>query len=200
MFINISGGNKGLVSQVSGLSVYGGDDRIDAQTHKVTHGTTFQLGSLNVQCLFTPCHTSGHICYFVKGDEGEAPIVFTGDTLFVAGCGRFFEGTPDYMYKALVDVLGALPPQTRVYCGHEYTVKNLQFARQVEPGNAAVRAKLEWAEQQRSMQLPTVPSTIGEEFTFNPFMRVREKAVQDYARKTDAVATMGVLRAEKDNF
>nr|XP_045238357.1 hydroxyacylglutathione hydrolase, mitochondrial isoform X3 [Macaca fascicularis] len=141
-----AGGNEKLVKLQSGLKVYGGDDRIGALTHKITHLSTLQVGSLNVKCLATPCHTSGHICYFVSRPGGsEPPAVFTGDTLFVAGCGKFYEGTADEMCKALLEVLGRLPPDTRVYCGHEYTINNLKFARHVEPGNAAIQEKLAWA-------------------------------------------------------
>ncbi|XP_054549863.1 hydroxyacylglutathione hydrolase, mitochondrial isoform X4 [Talpa occidentalis] len=141
-----AGGNEKLVKLEPGLKVYGGDDRIGALTHKATHLLTLQVGSLSVKCLSTPCHTSGHICYLVsKPGSAEPPAVFTGDTLFVAGCGKFYEGTADQMHKALLEVLGRLPPDTRVYCGHEYTVSNLQFARHVEPNNTAVREKLAWA-------------------------------------------------------
>ncbi|CAG2063776.1 unnamed protein product, partial [Timema podura] len=106
-----AGGNESLVKQVSGLQVCGGDDRIKALTRKVSHGDQLKVGQLSVRCLFTPCHTSGHICYFVES-AGHAPAVFTGDTLFIAGCGRFFEGTPDQMYKALVETLSELPDET----------------------------------------------------------------------------------------
>ncbi|OWK11407.1 HAGH, partial [Cervus elaphus hippelaphus] len=108
-----AGGNEKLVKLEPGLKVYGGDDRIGALTHKVTHLSTLQVGSLSVKCLSTPCHTSGHICYFVtKPNSPEPPAVFTGDTLFVAGWGKFYEGTADEMYKALLEVLGRLPPDT----------------------------------------------------------------------------------------
>ncbi|KAM9210530.1 hydroxyacylglutathione hydrolase, mitochondrial isoform 3-T7 [Dugong dugon] len=141
-----AGGNEKLVKLEPGLKVYGGDDRIGALTNKVTHLSTLQVGSLNIKCLSTPCHTSGHICYFVsKPGSSEPPAVFTGDTLFVAGCGKFYEGTADEMYKALIEVLGRLPPDTKVYCGHEYTINNLKFARHVEPHNAAIQEKLAWA-------------------------------------------------------
>ncbi|KAM4820140.1 hydroxyacylglutathione hydrolase, mitochondrial isoform 3-T3 [Thomomys bottae] len=172
-----AGGNEKLVKMEPGLKVYGGDDRIGALTHKVTHLTMLQVGSLSVKCLSTPCHTSGHICYFVSKPGGsEPPAVFTGDTLFVAGCGKFYEGTADEMYKALLEILGRLPPDTRVYCGHEYTINNLKFARHVEPGNTAVQEKLAWAKEKYSVGEPTVPSTLAEEFTYNPFMRGEDGA------------------------
>lgn len=196
-----AGGNEKLVKMVSGLKVYGGDSRIGALTQKVSHLTTFQVGSLHVKCLYTPCHTSGHICYYVtKPNSTEPPAVFTGDTLFVAGCGKFFEGTPEEMYAALIEVLGRLPPETRVYCGHEYTINNLKFARHVEPCNDAIKQKLAWAKETYNSGEPTIPSTLAEEFTFNPFMRVREKSVQEHAGERDPISTMGAIRKEKDHF
>ncbi|XP_006733090.1 hydroxyacylglutathione hydrolase, mitochondrial-like [Leptonychotes weddellii] len=198
---NHAGGNEKLVKLEPGLKVCGGDDRIGALTHKVTHLSTLQVGSLNVKCLSTPCHTSGHICYFVsKPSSSEPPAVFTGDTLFVAGCGKFYEGTADEMHKALLEILGRLPPDTRVYCGHEYTINNLKFARHIEPNNAAIQEKLAWAKEKYSIGEPTVPSTITEEFTYNPFMRVREKTVQQHAGETDPVTTMRAICKEKDHF
>ncbi|GAB6021426.1 hypothetical protein CHUAL_004035 [Chamberlinius hualienensis] len=196
-----AGGNENLATKVAGLKFYGGDDRIGALTNKVNHGDEFKIGNLNVKCLFTPCHTSGHICYYVTSqNESESPAVFTGDTLFIGGCGKFFEGSPIQMYKALVEILGNLPLKTRVYCGHEYTVSNLKFAKTVEPDNKSILDKLSWAEKQRSDGVPTVPSTIEEEKQFNPFMRVQEPTVQKYASSTDAVETIGFVRRAKDNF
>nr|CAD7199926.1 unnamed protein product [Timema douglasi] len=194
-----AGGNESLVKQVSGLQVCGGDDRIGALTRKVSHGDQLKVGQLSVRCLFTPCHTSGHICYYVES-AGHAPAVFTGDTLFIAGCGRFFEGTPDQMYKALVETLSELPDETRVFCGHEYTVQNLKFAQHVEPNNQDIKDKMSWAQMKRAKTEPTVPSTIGQEKKINPFVRVLEPQVQNHAGQSDPIATMGFIRREKDNF
>ncbi|XP_063046826.1 hydroxyacylglutathione hydrolase, mitochondrial isoform X1 [Engraulis encrasicolus] len=196
-----AGGNEKMVKLVSGLTVYGGDDRVGALTKMVKHNNTFKVGSLNVRCLFTPCHTTGHICYYVtKDNSSEPPAIFTGDTLFIAGCGKFFEGTADQMYTALIEIIGQLPPETRVFCGHEYTVNNLKFARHVEPDNETIRKKLAWAKEKFSNGEPTVPSTVADEFSFNPFMRVRERSVQDHAKKSDPIETMKAIRKEKDNF
>jgi len=195
-----AGGNEELCSKVAGLSVYGGDTRIGALTDQVSHGDCLQVGKINIKCLFTPCHTSGHICYFIEGSESLPPSVFTGDTLFVAGCGRFFEGTAEQMYHALVEVLGRLPPTTTVYCGHEYTVNNLKYALHVEPENRDILEKFEWAKNRRENKLPTIPSTIEEESKCNPFMRVSEESVQLHTKTTDPVATMAALRKEKDVF
>ncbi|XP_046327986.1 hydroxyacylglutathione hydrolase, mitochondrial-like isoform X2 [Haliotis rufescens] len=195
-----AGGNEKLVGLLGKTTVYGGDVRIGELTNKVKHGDEFKIGSLTVRCLFTPCHTSGHICYYVTGKEAEDPAVFTGDTLFQGGCGKFFEGTPDQMHKALIEVLSALPQQTKVYCGHEYTVSNLKYAAHVEPSSEAVASRLEWAQNQRTKGEATVPSTIGEEMQINPFMRVREASVQTHCNETDSVKVMGFLRSEKNQF
>ena len=139
--------------------------------------------------------------YVCVESEVEPGVVFTGDTLFIAGCGRFFEGSATDMYRALIEILGTLPSSTHVYCGHEYTVKNLKFAATVEPSSTAVLEKLAWAKAQRDKGQPTVPSTIAEEFMFNPFMRVRESSVQAHAGKVgDAIGTMAVIRSKKDMF
>lgn len=194
-----AGGNAKLCTKIPNLEVYGGDERIEALNHAVKHNDTFNIGGLKVQCLSTPCHTTGHICYYVTGD-GVTPAVFTGDTLFAGGCGRFFEGTADQMYQALIKVLGSLPDDTKVYCGHEYTENNLKFAIHVEPNNEAIHQKLEWACTQRKNNHSTVPSTIREERQTNPFMRVEEKSVMDHAKQTDPIQTMAYLRREKDRF
>ncbi|KAG2455216.1 HAGHL protein, partial [Polypterus senegalus] len=160
-----------------------------------------RFGTLNVRCLFTPCHTSGHMCYFVWEDGcTDAPAVFTGDTLFVAGCGRFFEGTAQQMYKNLTEVLSTLPLETKVFCGHEYTVKNLKFALKVEPDNAKVKEMLAWAKARDDDDKPTVPSSLEDEFQYNPFLRLSEEAVQKFTGKTDPVEVLSILRAEKDKF
>lgn len=190
-----AGGNEQLAQLYPKLPFYGGDDRIGALSNKVTHGDTFQIGGLDVRCLFTPCHTSGHICYYVTDAAGHG-AVFTGDTLFIGGCGKFFEGTGQQMFDALVNILGTLPDDTKVYCGHEYTVSNLKFAAHVEPHNEHVTSKLDWAKRQNC----TVPSTIGEEKQFNPFMRVQQPAMMERAKSKDPATVMQFLRDEKNRF
>ncbi|XP_074925248.1 hydroxyacylglutathione hydrolase-like protein isoform X3 [Chelonoidis abingdonii] len=166
-------GNEELAKVYPGLQVYGADERIGALTHKVTHNEELKFGDINVKCLFTPCHTSGHMCYFMwEENSPDAPALFSGDTLFIGGCGKFFEGTAEQMYKNLTEILGALPKDTKVFCGHEYTVRNLKFALKVEPENESVKKKLAWAKLRDDEDLPTVPSTLQEEFHYNPFLRV----------------------------
>jgi len=125
--------------------------------------------------------------------------VFTGDILFVGGCGRFFEGTPEQMVASAAK-LAQLPAATAVYCGHEYTTKNLEFAFEVEPQNADVIAKRTWAEATRKVGGRTVPSTIGEELKYNPFMRVGVAAIKKFTGADDDVTVMRILRNKKDTF
>ncbi|KAM3864320.1 hydroxyacylglutathione hydrolase-like protein [Diretmus argenteus] len=194
-------GNEALLKDVPGLRVYGGDDRIGGLTDKVTDTQELKFNSINVRCLFTPCHTSGHMCYFVWEDEcTDAPAVFTGDTLFVGGCGQFFEGTAEQMYHNLTQVLGSLPQDTKVFCGHEYTIKNLKFAMLVEPENEKVKEMLSWAKDRDDNDKPTVPSTLMDEFEYNPFLRLSEEGVQKFTGKTDPIEVLRVLRKEKDKF
>ena len=197
-----AGGNKKLVAKVGkdNIRVYGGDDRIYGVTDetKVAHNMTIQLGSLIVTCLQTPCHTTGHICYYIQNYNNSS--VFTGDTLFLAGCGKFFEGTGVEMYHSLVTVLSSLPGNTKIYCGHEYSLSNLKFAAYVEPQNSFLKNKLIWAQERRDKGLTTIPSTIDEELKYNPFMRVDTPEMQQRCGTQSGVDTMNYLRNEKDNF
>jgi len=197
-----AGGNKKLLQLKPGLHVVGGDDRIDEVTQKVTQGDQLKIGNLNVQCFFTPCHTTGHICYYLTDEKGESKAVFTGDTLFLGGCGRFFEGNGEQMNEALNVKLASLPDETKVYCGHEYSIQNLTFGHHVEPENETIKAKLEWCKKLRSSDpaQPTIPSTIGEEKEINPFMRVSHPNVRKLSQKDSDVETMTFVRTMKDNF
>lgn len=127
--------------------------------------------------------------------------MFTGDTLFLSGCGRFFEGTAEQMYSALIEKLSKLPDETKVFCGHEYSLQNLKYANHVEPDNEKIIAKIEWSKKQRNEGQPTVPSTIAEEKLINPFMRVETEAVQKFAKSSgDPIQTMNIIRKIKDTF
>jgi len=197
-----AGGNEEMKNLLPTLEVYGGDTRIPALTKQVTEGDTFKIGNLSVRVFFTPCHTSGHVLYLIKNEKNpnQTSALFTGDTLFIGGCGRFFEGTAQQMYHALCEVISNLPPKTEVYCGHEYTLKNLQFAKTIEPSNPSVLSKLEWANQCSQKGLSTVPSTIEEELTYNPFMRVNFPSVQSSVCSNDPIEVMSKLRTLKNDF
>lgn len=146
-------------------------------------------------------HFQGHICYFVQTPSGDNKVVFTGDTLFLGGCGRFFEGTAEQMFSALVEKLSKLPDETKVFCGHEYSLQNLKFGNHVEPDNEEIKNKIQWSKAKREAGEPTVPSTIAEEKQINPFMRVNVEAVQMFAKTSgDAIQTMTVIRKIKDSF
>jgi hydroxyacylglutathione hydrolase len=169
-------------------------ERIPGFTDGLEEGDTLQVGRQTARILFIPAHTRGHIAYVFD----EARAVFCGDTLFAAGCGRLFEGTPEMMYTALCEKLAALDDDVRVFCGHEYTASNLAFAAHVEPDNAAVREKQERVAKIRARAAAdwhaatphemTIPSTIGEERATNPFMRAA------------SAAELGRRRALKDSF
>ncbi len=180
-----------------GVPVFGhtsDSDRLPGLTDGLEEGDTISVGNQVARILYIPAHTRHHIAYMF--DDSDA--VFGGDTLFAAGCGRLFEGTPEMMYTALVEKLGALPDATRVFCGHEYTESNLVFAAHVDADNEAIRAKLERVRSIRSRKASdwhdaqpdemTIPSTIGEERETNPFLRARD------------ASELGRIRAEKDNF
>ncbi|EME30514.1 hydroxyacylglutathione hydrolase [Galdieria sulphuraria] len=196
-------GNKKMAELVFGITIVGGElDEVDGATLSVKDGQIIHVGNICIKALHTPCHTKGHICYYVTTTDSSPPQVFTGDTLFIAGCGKFFEGTAKDMFHSLLQVLRVLPLDTRVWCGHEYTVKNLQFAKTVETNNSFIQTKLAWAEQRRSLHEPTVPSTLSEEVQYNPFMRVTEKKLQESLRMLDSdpVDILAYLRKQKDNF
>lgn len=196
------GGNEELVARFPGIPVYGSAHdrgRIPKQTHFVGDGEDLDVLGLRLACLLVPAHTLGAVAYVGHG------AVFTGDTLFAGGCGRLFEGTPQMMHESLNVTLGALPDATLVYCGHEYTAKNLEFAAAVEPGNRAVVEKAERVRAMRARGEPTVPSTLADERATNPFMRVTSGEIRSRYRarlgdSADAVAVLGALRAEKDAF
>jgi len=155
---------------------------------------SLDFGNYRIDVLEVPCHTRGHIAFLVEGN------LFCGDTLFVGGCGRFFEGEAAEMDEALNGVFGALPGDTRVFCGHEYTVSNLKFAQSVEPDNLDLAAKLAWAEETVALDESTVPSTLAEERSYNPFMRVRTPDMLARLQVADSVTAMALLRERKNNF
>lgn len=196
------GGNEEIASRIP-VRVYGNaddDGRIPAMTDGVREGDTVHLGTLTARPILVPAHTSGHMAYYFE----QQRAVFTGDTLFAAGCGRLFEGDPAQMMSSLAK-LNALPENTKVYCGHEYTVKNLEFAKTLEPNNKAVVDKLAWAQARRRENLPTVPSTIGAERTTNPFLRTRSQELRDSIQERfpeidDEIEIFGATRRLKDEF
>ena len=171
-------------------------------------GAVISLLGLDFEVIDVPGHTAGHIAYFhapaSSAGEAEPPVLFCGDTLFSAGCGRLFEGTPAQMHQSL-SRLAALPGDTRVCCAHEYTESNLRFAAAVEPANADVAEAVAACRALRAQGLATLPSTILRERSINPFMRcdvaaVVDSAVQQGAADRSGPAVLGALREWKNNF
>ncbi len=192
-----TGGNETLVDQLPGLEVIGSEGdavRIPALTRSVKAGSEEQVIGLSYQVIDVSCHTGGHVA-FLFGDN-----LFSGDALFVGGCGRFFEGDAQDMHNALITNLADLPDHTNVYCGHEYTLSNLRYALAVEPNNIALQDKMAWAKVERAAGRPTVPSTLGGERAYNPFMRVSAPDVKAFTGEEDPVEVMRVLREKKNQF
>ncbi len=197
------GGNDEIAGKIP-VRIYGNaddDGRIPSLTDGVREGDTIHVGGLIARPILVPAHTSGHMAYYFE----EQRSVFTGDTLFAAGCGRLFEGDPAQMMSSLAK-LNALPDSTKVYCGHEYTVKNLEFAATLEPKNKAIADKLAWAGARRRDGQPTVPSTIGSERTTNPFLRTRNQELRESIQERfpdigdDDEDIFGATRRLKDDF
>jgi hydroxyacylglutathione hydrolase len=192
-----TGGNAAL-KQATGALVVGPEKdrkRIPAIDIGVDEASGWRFGERPVGILEVPGHTSGAIA-FVIGDA-----VFSGDTLFAMGCGRLFEGTPAMMVESLAK-LAALPDLTKLYCGHEYTLTNARFAMTLEPGNAALRARLEEVTALRLAGRPTIPSSIGIEKATNPFLRTESAEIRAALRleKASAVDVFAEIRRRKDAF
>lgn len=149
---------------------------------RVHGGDAVELLGLRFTVLDVPGHTAGHIAYFAAEAGPDGPLLFCGDTLFSAGCGRLFEGSATQMHASL-QALAALPGDTRVCCAHEYTLANLRFALAVDPDNAALSAHAAWCHAQRAAGLPTLPSRLGTERRINPFLRCDTPALREAARR-----------------
>lgn len=190
-----AGGNNKLLAypEFKGKPVIGGKD-CEGVTKTPKNGEGFTIGEINVKALYTPCHTQDSICWFMEDKSGKA--IFTGDTLFHGGCGRFFEGTAEEMHTALNKTLAAVPDDTVVYPGHEYTKANVKFAVSVSQSKA-VKALEAFADQNKETQ---GKFTIGDEKKHNVFMRMDDPEIQKATGETDPVEVMTKLRELKNNF
>jgi hydroxyacylglutathione hydrolase len=194
-----AGGNAALLTRFPKITVVGGaDEGCPGATRGVIDGEVLRLGATEVTVLSTPCHTSGHVAYLVHAgdaaDAGGAPqktkqslaaraALFSGDCVFVGGCGKFFEGGAGHMLSAVRRIDRAVRSRakgTLLFPGHEYTVANLEYAAWLEPSNGDTRAKLDWALARRAEDpaRATVPSSWAEERRHNPFLRCGQKALQ----------------------
>lgn len=180
-----TGGNLAL-KEKHGLTITGPDQiqgRIPGLDKGVSGGDVFKFGAHEVQVIFTPGHTVDHVIYYVP----DAKAAFVGDTIFVLGCGRLFEGSPEDMFGSMA-AIAALPEDTQLYCAHEYTLSNARFAVTVEPDNQALLDYVEKAKKLREDDIPTVPTTVAMEKAINPFMRA------------ETASRLGEIRAAKDAF
>lgn len=195
-----AGGNAELARLVPGVEIVGSaDEPAEAATVRVRDGDVRRAaGGVEYRVVSTPCHTMGHVCYVVEGADETA--VFSGDTLFLAGCGKFFEGNAEDMVGSM-DRLAALGERVLVFCGHEYTVSNLEFAASLEPAGE-VADRLAAARGVRKEGGFTVPGTMGVEVKTNPFMRTGEVAIARAvgAEGAGRVEVMRKLREKKNEF
>ncbi|SDA01327.1 BZ3500_MvSof-1268-A1-R1_Chr10-1g02583 [Microbotryum saponariae] len=192
-----SGGNDEFIQLHPGVTVTGGSDKSPGVNKLLKHQETFEIGTLKVTAIHTPCHTQDHICYYVEDTKSDERAVFTGDTLFVSGCGRFFEGTAQEMHEALNKRLAQLPDDTKTYVGHEYTKSNVAFSSHVDPENPAIKSLVDFANKN---EVTTGKFTLGDEKKHNVFMRLGSQAVKDKANSQDEVTCMQWLREAKNNF
>lgn len=193
------GGNQEL-KKATGCRVVGparDAARIPGLDMGVAEGHSLPFGATHARIIETPGHTRGHIAYWFE----QAQALFCADTLFALGCGRLFEGDAATMQRSLAK-LRALPDDTSVYCGHEYTLGNARFALTVDPDNAALRERVRQIEALRARGEPTVPSQLGEEKRTNPFLRWDDPGIRRRLglETADDAAVLGEIRARKDRF
>ena len=197
-----TGGIKELLTKYPNLKVYGPNNNVDLIKSRLVDGELLNVIGVDFEVIEIPGHTLDHIAYYAN--INNSPILFCGDTLFAGGCGRVFEGTFDQMYESLMK-LKKLPQNTRIYCGHEYTINNLKFAKAVEPDNIDLIARYNDAIDLRKNNIPTLPSTLSIELKTNPFLRAEKNNVQkiiphEFKTGLSEKEIFSALRQWKDNF
>lgn len=197
------GGNRQLLQHFRQAQVYGGAEdrgRIPGQQVFLKEGDRVEFANREAEVLFVPGHTRAHIAYyFPPVQASETGELFCGDTLFTGGCGRLLEGTPSQMVESL-SKLQSLPDNTRVWCGHEYTLKNLQFALTVDGNNPDLKSRFTEVKAARRCLEATVPSMLGLEKRTNPFLRWNKPTIQAAVDSYDPLQTFARLRGMKDRF
>lgn len=191
-----SGGNKKILEELpKQVPVIGGKD-CEAVTRTPADRSTFPIGKdIMVTALYTPCHTQDSICWFMEDKSKNQRVVFTGDTLFIGGCGKFFEGSAEQMHKALNHTLASLPDDTKVFPGHEYTKSNVKFLMSVSQSEP-IKKLQSFAENNKETQ---GKFTIGDEKQHNLFMRVDTDEMRKVTGMQDPVDVIGKLREMKNN-
>ena len=195
------GGIPTLLAQYA-VPVYGPAD-IPVVDQPVKDGDTIRFPFGNVSVLAVPGHTLNHLAYFCSDGPQNGPVLFCGDTLFAAGCGRLFEGTAEQMYQSL-EQIKALPDNTQIYCAHEYTLANLRFALTVDPDNKLLQKRLQHCTGLRDQAIPTVPFSLQEDKQTNPFLRSDNPTICHAAAQRGAsdtpVSVFAAIRGWKDSF
>ena len=197
-----TGGIEELLTKYPNLKVYGPNNNVDLIKSRLVDGELLNVIGVDFEVIEIPGHTLDHIAYYAN--INNSPLLFCGDTLFAGGCGRVFEGTFDQMYESLMK-LKKLPQNTRIYCGHEYTINNLKFAKAVEPDNIDLIARYNHAIDLRKNNIPTLPSTLSIELKTNPFLRAEKNNVQkiiphEFKTGLSEKEIFSALRQWKDNF
>ena len=197
------GGNQQLMQHFGQVKVYGGAEdrgRIPGQQVFLQEGDRVHFADKEAEVIFVPGHTRAHIAYYFPPEKaGETGDLFCGDTLFAGGSGRLFEGSPAQMVESL-SKLKNLPDNTKIWCAHEYTLKNLQFALTVDGDNSDLQSRYAEVKAARSKSEATVPSILGLEKRTNPFLRWNQPALQAAVKSHDPVQTFARLRGMKDRF
>lgn len=195
-----TGGNKELKARYGAKVIGSGvdKDRIPGIDIALTDGDKWMFAGHEVVVMETPGHTRGHISFYFPGSKA----IFTGDTLFSLSCGKLFEGTPKQMFSSL-EKITALPDDTNIYCGHEYTLSNSKFALSIEPKNEALQSYAAHVDNLRNKGLATIPTTLKMEKSCNPFLRTSSVEIREslnIAATADDAEVLGVIRQAKDNF
>ncbi|KAK3108599.1 hypothetical protein FSP39_011695 [Pinctada imbricata] len=207
-----SGGNAEMKKAFSNIRIYGGvHDNVNNVTHTVDEDNELTFGNMRFTVKFTPGHTVGHVVYLLDGAPFGAPDhLFSGDHLFLSGCGRMFEESAAKMLQSL-DKLSQFKADTLVWPGHEYALDNLDFSCHLDPDNVSAQDKLAWSKEQREKSLCTCPTTLEEELSFNPFLRTKEESVlRAVGMVTDSnfqtpsndvrARALAEIRARKDSY
>tara|TARA_B100000965_G_scaffold290690_1_gene248498 strand:+ start:297 stop:1058 length:762 start_codon:yes stop_codon:yes gene_type:complete len=171
------------------------DNKIPLPDKPLKQDEVFELIGHKFQLIHTPGHTLLHVNYFIPNHN----ILFSGDTLFNIGCGRMFEGTPEVFWNSLCKIK-ALPKETKIYCGHEYTIGNIKFALSIDPDNKNLDKLSKWASIQEKEHRPTIPMTLSEQLLSNPFLRCDSDYFLKYYKCQNPIEVFAKMRNEKDNF
>ena len=174
---------------------YGQDSQIPTPDKILNQDENFEILGQEYRLLHTPGHTLQHVNYFMPKHN----ILFSGDTLFNAGCGRMFEGTPQMFWESLSKIK-SLPKNTTIYCGHEYTLANIKFALSIDPNNEHLLKLSKWASRQDKEHRPTLPTILEEQLLSNPFLRCDSEHFFEYYKSQDPIEVFAKMRSAKDNF